>query len=148
MANQTSALISRLILCADTAGDLMSSQVLSIRAKATVVEAIAMFADKGVSAAPVIDEAGQPIGVISRTDILLHEREMGVTTSVAERECATRVADIMTPAVFSVHEDVPASRVIDELVALNVHRVFVIDAHGLLVGVITAKDVLKRLMPG
>jgi predicted transcriptional regulator len=147
MANQPSLLTSRLTLCAETAADLMTANVVSVRAKATVVEAIALFADKGFSAAPVIDEAGQPVGVVSRTDVLLHERELQPATAVAERSCATRVEDIMTPAVFSIHDDMPAARVITELVALNVHRLFVIDAGGLLIGVITAKDVLRKLQP-
>lgn len=144
MPNQVA---SRLIVCAETAGELMTGNVVSIRAKATVTEAIALFADKGFSAAPVIDEAGRPVGVVSRTDIVLHEREQQPSTAVAERACATRVEDIMTPAVFSIHDDVPAARVIAELVALNVHRLFVVDAGGLLTGVITARDVLRKLQP-
>lgn len=143
---QTSTIVNaHLILCADTAADLMSSNVVSMRAEATIAEAIALLADKGFSAAPVIDAAGKPVGVVSRTDILLHEREQQPTTAHAERTAATRVEDIMTPAVFSIHDDVPAARVIEELVALNVHRLFVVDATGLLVGVITAKDVLRKL---
>ena len=31
--------------------------------------------DRGFSAAPVIDAAGRPVGVLSRTDLLVHERE-------------------------------------------------------------------------
>ena len=34
-----------------------------------------LFTDKGIHAAPVIDEAGRPIGVLSRSDLLIHHCE-------------------------------------------------------------------------
>jgi CBS-domain-containing membrane protein len=51
----------------------------------------------------------------------------------------------MTPAVFGVSPDTPAHRVVSEMVGLKVHRLFVVDAAGALVGVISAMDVLKHL---
>src|SRR2546421_9121985 len=67
--------LSRLVLQADTAQDLMTPNPVSIRDTATVQEAIALLTDRGFSAAPVIDEAGRPVGVLSRSDILIHQRE-------------------------------------------------------------------------
>jgi CBS domain-containing protein len=141
-------LTSRLILCAETARELMTGNPLSMRADATIHDAIALLADKGISAAPVIDEAGQPIGVVSRTDILLHEREQFHRARAGTaHESAVQVQDIMTPAVFSIRQDAPAARVIEELVALNVNHLFVVDGGGALVGVITTRDVLSKLQP-
>jgi CBS domain-containing protein len=51
----------------------------------------------------------------------------------------------MTPAIFSVAPDTAASRVVEEMLALKVHRLFVVDSDGTLVGVITALDVLRHL---
>src|SRR5438309_4957159 len=64
-----------LTLHARTAADLMVSNPISLRAEAGVAEAIALFTEKGIAAAPVIDEAGHPIGVVSRSDLLVHQRE-------------------------------------------------------------------------
>src|SRR5205823_15053310 len=58
----------------------------------------------------------------------------------------TRVADVMTPVVFSVRPDAPARQVIEELLNLRVHRLFVIDRDGVLVGVIAMSDILRRLL--
>ena len=58
------------------------------------------------------------------------------------------VADLMTPAVFSVSEDTPVQRVISDMVGLRVHRLFVVDKDGTLVGIITTMDVLKHLKHG
>src|SRR5262245_4736117 len=66
---------TRLVLKADSAKDLMSANPISIPAHATVNEAVALLAGRGFHAAPVVDTAGQPIGVISTGDILRHDRE-------------------------------------------------------------------------
>src|SRR5262249_53334708 len=53
-----------------TARDLMTANPVSLRDDATLPEILAFLTDTGFSAAPVIDDAGQPLGVISRTDIV------------------------------------------------------------------------------
>jgi len=53
----------------------------------------------------------------------------------------------MTPAVFAVSPDTPVHRVVSDMVGLHVHRLFVVDADGILVGVISTMDVLKHLRP-
>jgi CBS-domain-containing membrane protein len=158
----------RLTLRASTAADLMTTNPVSIREKATLREALALLTDRGIKAAPVIDHAGRPIGVLSSTDLLIHDRERSEHLRAApefynradlhlsngeklgegfevEAVDNTRVEDLMTPAVFSVAPEAPAARVIEEMVALKVHRIFVVDESGVLVGVISALDVLRRM---
>lgn len=158
----------RLRLCAETAAELMKPNPVSIREDAFVREAIVLLTTKGFSAAPVIDRAGRPVGVVSRSDILVHDREKveylpsrSAYFNEAELEAPngeklgkgfqienvdqTRVRDLMTPAVFSVTPDAPCEKVITEMLALRVHRLFVVDSNGVLVGVISALDVLRHL---
>jgi CBS domain-containing protein len=152
-----------IILKAITAADLMTPNPVSLRDSATIREAIAFLIDRGISGAPVIDEAGHPVGVLSQTDILIHDRQNVEHLSPPEHEYgsplppsrweefqiekvdATPVRDVMTPAVFSVALNTPARTVIEELRELNVHRLFVVDPNGILVGVISALDVLRHL---
>jgi CBS domain-containing protein len=148
----------------ETAAELMVANPVSIRENATIQEAIALLTDKGFSAAPVIDAAGRPIGVVSRADIVAHDREMLCSTAAVpsyyeENPAASArearrpggptdpalVRDIMTPVVFSVAPDAPAAKVVQEMVALKVHRLFVVENTGVLIGVISALDVLRRL---
>jgi CBS domain-containing protein len=143
---------ARLVLGAATAADLMAPDPVSLQADATLGEAIDLLVGKGISAAPVIDDAGRPVGVLSRSDLLVHERARGPARvpddpGLPGHAGAVRVRDLMTPAVFSVPPEAPARRVIDDLVGLQVHRLFVIDHDGVLVGVISALDVLQRLRP-
>jgi CBS domain-containing protein len=157
-----------LTLSAQTAADLMRSNPVSIQEDATIQEAIALLMDEGFSAAPVIDKAGRPVGVVSRTDIIAHDRERidfepSVPDFYQEAElmeargkgCGngfqvvavdrTAVADIMTPVVFSVAPQTPARKVVEDMLALQVHRLFVVDRSGVLVGVISASDILRHL---
>jgi CBS domain-containing protein len=158
-----------LLLRAETAGDLMTPNPVSLRADATLREAIALLTDKGYSAAPVIDDAGLPVGVLSRSDILVHDREAvayaGIPPYYADEEPVlptgerlgggfqvevtdqTRVCDLMTPVVFAVAPDTPAPDVVREMLKLKVHRLFVVDDSGVLVGVISTQDVLRHLGP-
>lgn len=108
-----------------------------------------MFTDKGFSAAAVTDQAGRPIGVLSRSDVLVHDREAAVSRprsgpQVSGRTCAR---DLMTPTVFCVTPKTPVATVVREMLALRVHRLFVADAQGVLIGVITPLDILRHLQP-
>ncbi|CAN5312609.1 hypothetical protein BH10PLA2_BH10PLA2_25400 [soil metagenome] len=153
-----------------SAADLMTPNPVSLRAEASVAEAIVLFADRAITGAPVIDLRGRPIGVLSGTDLLIHERERlyrGIAWSneycgqslsdILERECLgsgyhvsevdeATVGSIMTPVVFSVRTHSPARKIVSEMVTLQVHRLFVIDDSDVLVGVISALDVMKGLL--
>jgi CBS-domain-containing membrane protein len=161
---------TRLALQAETASDIMSPNPVSLREEATLREALALFTDHGFCAAPVIDRAGRPVGVLSRSDLLVHDRETvdylreepeffhraELTTHdgeplgkgfQVEKVDRTRVRDLMTPAIFCVAPDDPPSKVVHDMLTLKVHRLFVVDENGVLVGVISTLDVLRNLQP-
>jgi CBS domain-containing protein len=154
---------SSVALRARTAADLMTPNPLSLRGDATLHEAVAFLVDRNISGAPVIDEAGRPIGVLTQTDILIHDREEPQHVGPAEIEYGTPlprawwdefqiervdptpISEMMTPAVFCVALTTPAWSVVEQMRELNVHRLFVTDENGILVGVISAMDVVRKL---
>jgi CBS domain-containing protein len=151
------------------AKDLMSLNPVSIRRDATIREALELLTERGFGAAPVIDEAGRPVGVVSQTDILIHNRECvhhagDPNHPVSRRDCSdwdlfpepawadsievtdpTTVGEIMTPAIFTVSLETPAPEVVRRMLELKVHHLFVIDSDLALVGVISPLDVLRHL---
>ena len=155
----------RMILEAATAKDLMCPNPVSIDESATIREGVAFLVDKGFSAAPVIDRAGRPVGVLSRADVLVHDREQvhhltgpeyyhGADLATQkelrdgfqiEEVDQTSIKEIMTPVVYSVLPEAPVTEVINQMMGLKVHRLFVVDADGVLVGVISTMDVLNHL---
>jgi CBS-domain-containing membrane protein len=129
-----------------------------------------VLTDRAISGAVVIDESGRPIGVLSSTDLLVHDREKSSCPSLRSNDYSgqeladwvemrglssdfqvvevdrTTVSSIMTPVVFSVTPESSARKVMEELVSLQVHRLFVVDHSGVLIGVISALDVVKGLL--
>jgi CBS domain-containing protein len=165
---KTPALARAVVLEAETAGDLMTVNPVSIPEGASVRDAVSLLTDRGFSAAPVIDAAGRPVGVLSRADVLVHDAEVlehlmptaeydgrgGLTGPSGEslrtgfqveRVDRTQVREIMTPVVLSVAPDTPATTVVEEMGKLKIHRLFVVDHAGVLVGVISVLDILRHL---
>jgi len=138
-----------LVLAAQTAADLMTPSPVSINANATATELVAFLVNRGFSAAPVIDEAGRPVGVVSQSDLLAQDRRRseyvfpgGSPLLNVER---ARVRDIMTPLVVSIPGEAPAHKVIEEMLTRKIHQLFVVNGNGVLVGIVTALDVLRHL---
>lgn len=158
-----------LSLWARRAEELMTPTPTSIEEDATVREAARVLTDSGFSALPVISAEQIPVGVISNTDIARFVREYDgskeMTTPpddeadddelagegglwfgfhVTERDLPT-VHDIMTPVILCVKTSTPTTTVISQLIKHKIHRLFVVDNAGTLVGVISALDVVRHL---
>lgn len=149
----------RLSLRAETARELMTPNPLSIHDTATAQEAADFLYKHHITGAPVVDVAGRPVGVISMTDLVWFQRAKDghfpspheiyyrdVPAKRAAGQTLTRtVRELMTPAVFSVKPETPVREVLDEMYRSQVHRLFVIDSDGTLIGVVAAFDVIRDL---
>jgi len=139
-------------LQATTAVELMTPNPVSVRAEATLREVESLLVGKGIGAAPVIDEAGRPVGVLSQSDLIVRDgvRESCRPWAIDENPIGSpddppRARDLMTSTVFAVGPQTGAAEVIASLLALKVHRLFVVDDQGVLIGVISTMDVLRNL---
>ena len=124
--------VAPLRLHAVLAEDVMTPNPVSVREELTVHEAVVFLTERRISAAPVINQAGRPVGVVSEADILRHDREHAdhlywLPQKEVDRELtlatgehlsgrsfevevpdATRVKDIMNPDPFGVFGSAPA----------------------------------------
>ena len=125
-----------------TARDLMTPRPDTVADTATVGEAAAFLADRGFGAAVVIGPHGRPLGVVTKTDLLVHARE----GKLSDRPDPATVRQVMSEMVISVPEHAPVRTVVERMVAMNVRHLFVVDAAGTVVGVISPLDVLRRLL--
>jgi CBS-domain-containing membrane protein len=143
------------------AADVMMTNPKSIGRDATIRETAEFFCNHGIHTAPVIDEAGRPVGVVSRTDLLdywgrrrdrlaaiangettLDSSNVGVDRPIAD----LTVTEIMTPIVFQVPMDASIGKVVEKMLALEVRCLFVTDDHGVLIGVISVFDLLRSVV--
>ena len=133
-----------LALAAGTAANLMHGDVASIRHDTPFADALAFLIDHNITAAPVVGEFGEPVGVLSVTDLLIHVR--ACVSADCNRPVDAAITDrLMTPTVFTVNVDAPAAAVVADLVRTKVHHLFVTDDAGKIVGVISTCDVLRHL---
>lgn len=149
-----------------TARDVMNHEVYSVPVDMSVLELVDFLAEKEITGAPVVDRAGHFIGVVSVTDVAASpaagsplgesgdpsrelrgwEDRMGrdELRRLSVRNGSMTVGDIMTPTVYTVPEDTPASQLARTMVAGRIHRLFVTRGRKI-VGIVTSLDLLKLL---
>ena len=148
-----------------TVKDIMTSQVQTVRDAWTIKKLAEFFFENNISGAPVLDENGQLLGVVSVTDLIRFDSQHNEDTQptshdiythhlekqFAKEEIAafqiedattTTVHEIMTPMVFDVDESTTIQQAADIMVKGHIHRVFVTD-NKKVVGVVSALDMLK-----
>ena len=113
--------------------ELMQTNLRTISTDATIADAVVAFAETQVSALPVLDRLGRAVGVVSTREILKAE-----TNRRSER---TRVLEIMTPWPATIDPDLDVRQAAQEMLYLNVQRLFV-EFDGALVGVISQTDIV------
>jgi CBS domain-containing protein len=149
-----------------TVNDVMQREVLAVDADWSLEELAAFLVDNNISGAPVTEENGELIGVVSMTDILRHgsmpdngedaddthdvylyelERQLGheeLRMFHTRSESAVQVRDIMTPMIFKVEEGTSVREVAETMLRGRIHRVFVTRG-STLTGIVTALDMLQ-----
>ncbi len=150
------------------ARDIMNRNILVVPQTWTVAELARFFLEKAITGAPVADEQGRLVGVVSLMDIAryesfsarkarseephhyyLHGWEEAVDTDDmrtfhVEDYPDTTVQQIMTPMIFKVPADMAIAEVAQMMVMGRVHRLLVVEDEKP-VGIITTMDLLKLL---
>ena len=62
---------------------VMTTDVVTVRADQTLAEAADVLADRGIGAAPVVDDAGAVVGLLRDEDLLSTEARLHVPTTIA-----------------------------------------------------------------
>jgi CBS-domain-containing membrane protein len=132
---------SHLTLRAETAADLMCRDVTPVPYDAPFDEVLASLIDSNATVAPVVGTRGEPVGVISLTDLAIHVRE----SAAAGRIAPATAESLMTPTLFAVGPDTPAAEIVQDMLRSKVHHLFVTDEGGTIMGVVSTCDVLRHL---
>lgn len=127
--------------------ELMQKDVKAVRPDASVAEVIASLADAHVSGVPVVDGHGQMLGVISSTDVLVHEAEADDAKARTTLLESTLAQDIMTPRPLTIDPQADIRDAAREMLYAEVHRLFVVSGNRL-VGVISSSDIVRAVATG
>jgi CBS domain-containing protein len=121
--------------------ELMRTNLKTIAAEATVADAVAALAEAQVSALPVLDRHGCPVGVLSARDILQAESGRPGPRERDRLFDETMVLEIMAPWPVTIPPDSDVRDAAREMLYLDVQRLFVEDK-GTLIGVISQTDIV------
>jgi CBS-domain-containing membrane protein len=128
-------------------------------------EAAALFRSHDISAAPVVDEHGRCVGVVSATDFLERDADCGDVRAPGSQSYSCRllgtaadeplrisspsedaVANWMTDAVQSVSPEASLSMAAKIMCAQHVHRLVVLDERHRVCGMLSTMDVAAALV--
>ena len=125
--------------------ELMHTQVLTVDADATLLDAVNTLAAGHVSALPVVDGRGRLMGVLSTSDILAATAESDPERRAEVLETPVRL--LMTPRALTISPGAGLREAAQQLLYGDVHRLFVID-QGRPVGVVSCTDVVRAIATG
>jgi len=139
--------------------DVMVRDVVTVRPDTEVAEAIKLLTEHDVSALPVLDQAGDLVGILSEAD-LIRRAEIGTEThrpwwseamtgasTLAEefaKSHGKKVGEVMTYGVISVTEETPLAEIAARFERRRIKRVPVVK-DGKLVGIVSRSNLIQAL---
>jgi CBS domain-containing protein len=151
----------------DLVGQIMSTDVLTFHTTESVPEAAQALVDRGYDGAPVVDDGGRLVGMLSSADLMLQDSNLHLPTVVAmfgvtvelplsnrrfdrelKKALASTVGELMHDDPVTIRTDASVRDAATLMHDRNVSRLPVVDADGKLVGIVGRGDVLRYLVGG
>jgi len=148
------------------AREVMKSPVVTVKEGTTLAEVARLFQEKDISGVPVVNDAGEMVGIVSEHDVLRRSQELRVAASrdpygwvsphtsiddiarFTKGLCTvgeTKVEDVMTRRVITVGPDESLESVCRLMLGRKINRVPVVH-RGRLVGIITRDDLVWAMV--
>lgn len=112
---------------------IMTKDVVTVTPTTSVKDLARIFIRNQISGAPVVDETGKILGIVSEADI------------VSKR--ARRVRSIMSKKVISIEEETPVEKIARLMTTYRLHRLPVIRGRKL-VGIVSRTDIVGAIAMG
>jgi CBS domain-containing protein len=116
--------------------DIMTREIVWISPEASIREATDKLLEHRVSGLPVIDKAGNLVGILTEFALLAIAYDNNVSDDF--------VAEHMTTDVLTISSSDPVNKVADTFILHRVRRLPVME-NGRLVGLVARRDVLRAL---
>lgn len=140
--------------------NIMTTHVITLLDTMSFLDAAKSFLAYRLSGAPVVNNKGELVGILSEKDLLramypsyhnfyidpqyfLHDTEL---ESVAEGAREKQIKDVMSPRVIMTTPETHVLKVGGQMVASGIHRVPVVDKHKKLIGMISRRDVYRAML--
>jgi CBS domain-containing protein len=124
---------------AKTAKQAMSCGLVTLHPEMDVLEALRILVEQRLSGAPVVDQIGNLIGMLTERDCMRIALGAGYHS-----EDGGRVENFMTRSVVTVDANTPVTEIAERFASSHFRRLPVME-QGRLIGIISRRDVLKQL---
>lgn len=146
------------------AREIMTTKIITVTPETAVSELAQILATANIGGAPVVDEEGRLLGVVTESDLIDQTKKVHIPTVVAildsliflerpdkmekdiRKIAGTVVGDIYSKNPVTVGEETPLDEIATIMAKKHVHTLPVMRG-GLLVGVIGKGDIIRTLMP-
>lgn len=130
--------------------DLMRTRVLTVRETDPVEDVVDILVREHIHGAPVVDESGRLVGVVSQLDIyfgtMTRARE-SESDAGGEQQGKLRVEEIMTAPAVSADEEMDIKDLCRMMYRLRLHRVPIV-AQGKITGIVSSLDICNAVARG
>jgi len=121
--------------------DYMTKNVSTFAPELDISEAIQFLNKHKISGAPVVDDRGNLVGMLSEQDCL----KVALQSSYYEDQVGGSVSEYMTAPVKTVGDSASVVDLADKFIKSSFKRYPVLDEDGNLVGQISRSDVLRAM---
>lgn len=147
------------------AKDIMSSNVLTVSPDMSVRELAAKLMERNVSGAPVLDDTGNLLGIVTESDLVEQRKHLHLPTVVTlfdsvmafeghfdlktqmKKMLGSKVADIMSGEVTTVKEDADMEDIATIMAEQKRHLIPVMRGTAV-VGIIGKADIVRAIVKG
>lgn len=143
------------------AKDIMTKDVITVKKDDLVEKAIKLLSVNDISGLPVVDDKLKVIGIVSEWDLIVRSKKLEIPTFFSildgyiflestkkiekqlKKMVAYKIEDVMSRDVISVKEDETIENISTIMTNEKINRVPVVDKYGILLGIISRKDIIK-----
>lgn len=119
------------------ARELMTSEVACCTVDSNLQDVARLMLERDCGAIPVVDEMGQPIGVITDRDITCRTVAQGINP------LNQKVGDVMTSPVDTVSENTGLEDCCEIMERDQIRRLVVVDREGKCCGIVAQADIAR-----
>ena len=142
-----------------TVSDVMTAHVHVAGPQTPFKLLVRVIEENRVSAIPIVDQHGVPIGVVSESDLLLKERRRELDGAPdlfharRRRELRAKAdgllaSDLMTSPPITVPATISLAQAARLMQERNVRRLVVVDGRGKIAGIVSRSDLLQVFLRG
>ncbi|HZN55866.1 MAG TPA: CBS domain-containing protein [Candidatus Polarisedimenticolaceae bacterium] len=124
------------------ARDLMSTEIFTIRADATVAALCDLLQAAHVNGVPVLGDEGDLVGIVTEEDVLY-----GTMGAPQREESGVLVRDIMTSPAVCATEDTDVVDLCRMMWGMRIHRIPIV-VEGRITGIVAAMDLVRAVADG